>query len=192
MKTENSEVDPREELLNSITSAAGILFGLVSIPILVWNATNHASKPVAAGAGIYGLSFLMLFTFSTLFHWEKEGRIRKILKILDHISIYFLIAGTYTPFILIFVNNSFGITILSVLWALTLLGVVFKTFFTGKFDTLSTLVYLIMGWILLTGANAFFANMPATVIVLIICGCCLYTVGVIFYIWRWFAYHHAI
>src|SRR5207237_3753927 len=97
-----------------------------------------------------------------------------------------------TPFILIVVNNSFGITLLSVLWALTLLGVVFKTFFTGKFDTLSTLVYLIMGWILLTGANAFFANMPATVIVLIIWGCCLYTVGVIFYIWSWFAYHHAI
>src|SRR5207237_542221 len=84
---------------NSITSSAGILFGLVSIPILVWNATNHASKPVAAGDGIYGLSFLMLFTFSALFHWKKEGRIRKILKILDHISIYFLIAGTYTPFI---------------------------------------------------------------------------------------------
>lgn len=192
MKTIDPRLEWREERVNCITHAAGILFGLISIPILIFNATNHGDTNIAAGAGIYGLSFLMVFTFSTLFHSKRQGPMRNLFKKLDHISIYWLIAGTYTPFILIFVNNRFGITLLIILWALTFLGTVFKTFFTGKFEMLSTLIYLLMGWMLLTGGSEFFANMPWPVINLIICGACLYTVGVIFYVWRCFAYHHAI
>lgn len=192
MKTENVQLELREELVNSITHGIGILFGLVFIPILIYNATNHATTDVIAGAAVYGLSFLMVFTFSTIFHWYKEGRRRTIFKILDHISIYFLIAGTYTPFILVFVNNSFGITLLLILWTLTLLGTVFKTFFTGKYEIVSTLIYVVMGWMLLFGGNAFFENMPSRIIYLIVSGGCLYSVGVIFYLWRCFAYHHAV
>ena len=192
MKTQDAQLELKEELVNSITHGIGILFGLVFIPVLIYNATNHATTDVVAGAAVYGLSFLMVFTFSTLFHWNREGRTRTIFKILDHISIYFLIAGTYTPFILIFVNNSFGITLLCILWALTLLGTVFKTFFTGKYELVSTLIYVIMGWMLLSGGDAFFEKMPPSVIYLVISGACLYTVGVIFYLWRCFAYHHAV
>ena len=192
MKAIDPQLELREELVNCITHALGIIFGLVSIPILILNASSRADGNIIAGAGIYGLSFLMVFTFSTLFHSKKQGRLRTIFKKLDHISIYWLIAGTYTPFILIFVNNRFGISLLIILWGLTFLGTIFKTFFTGKFEMLSTLIYLIMGWMLLTGADEFFANMPAHVVNLIISGACLYTVGVIFYIWRCFAYHHAI
>ena len=115
-----------------------------------------------------------------------------MLKIMDHISIYFLIAGTYTPFILIFVNNSFGMILLGVLWGLTALGTLFKTFFTGKFEIVSTVIYLAMGWMLLTGADTFFANMPYQIMALIVAGGILYSVGVIFYIWRMFTYHHAV
>lgn len=193
MKTCSQELELREEKVNAITHIVGIVFGLVSVPFLIFNACENCGQYVIAGIIIYGLSFLMVFTFSTIFHLQQEGgRNRHIFKILDHISIYFFIAGTYTPFILIFVNNNFGLTLLAILWALAIIGTIFKTFYCGRFEILSTIVYLAMGWMLLTGANAFFANMPPTVIWLIIAGAILFTVGVIFYIWRLFAYHHAV
>ncbi len=186
------ETELREELFNAITHALGIAFGIISIPVLIMTAISHPGISVLASVSIYGFSFLMVFTFSTLFHWTKQGRRKDILRILDHISIYFLIAGTYTPFILIFVNNTFGFTLLAVLWTLTIIGTIYKTFFTGRFEVVSTLIYVIMGWILFTGGKTFFANMPFSVIVLIICGGCLYTIGVIFYLCRGFAYHHGV
>ncbi len=193
MKACSQELSLREEKVSAITHVAGILFGLVSVPFLILNACQTCGHYVIAGISMYGLSFLMVFTFSTIFHLQKEGgRTRHLFKTLDHISIYFLIAGTYTPFILIFVNNSFGLTLLVILWILAIAGTIFKTFYCGRFEIVSTIVYLAMGWMLLTGANAFFANMPSSVMWLIIAGAILFTVGVIFYIWEWFAYHHAV
>jgi hemolysin III len=192
MKTCSPDLEIREEKVNAITHVVGILFGLVSVPFLILNACKTCGHFVITGISIYGLSFLMVFTCSTLFHFQKPGKTREFFKILDHISIYFFIAGTYTPFILIFVNNSFGLTLLAILWVLAIAGTIFKTFYCGRFEIISTLVYLGMGWMLLTGGNAFFANMPASVIWLIIAGAILFTVGVVFYIWRLFAYHHAV
>jgi hemolysin III len=193
MKTYSQELELREEKVNAITHVAGILFGLVSVPFLILNACENCGQYVIAGIVLYGLSFLMVFTFSTIFHLQKEGgRTRHLFKILDHISIYFFIAGTYTPLILIFVNNNFGLTLLAILWTLAIAGTIFKTFYCGRFEIISTIVYLAMGWMLLVGADAFFANMPSTVIWFIIVGAILFTVGVVFYIWRWFVYHHAV
>jgi hemolysin III len=193
MKTCSPELELREEKVNAITHVAGILFGIVSVPFLILNACKTCGHYVIAGISLYGLSFLMVFTFSTLFHLQREGgKTRQLFKILDHISIYFFIAGTYTPFILIFVNNSFGLTLLAVLWTLALAGTVFKSFYCGRFEIISTIIYLAMGWMLLTGADAFFAKMPSSVMWLIIAGAILFTVGVVFYIWRWFVYHHAV
>ena len=193
LKTCSPELELREEKVNAITHVAGILFGIVSVPFLILNACKTCGHYVIAGISLYGLSFLMVFTFSTLFHLQREGgKTRQLFKILDHISIYFFIAGTYTPFILIFVNNSFGLTLLAVLWTLALAGTVFKSFYCGRFEIISTIIYLAMGWMLLTGADAFFAKMPSSVMWLIIAGAILFTVGVVFYIWRWFVYHHAV
>jgi len=193
MKTCSPEVELREEKVNAITHIAGILFGLVSVPLLILHACENCGQNVIAGIALYGLCFLMVFTFSTIFHLQREGgKSRQLFKILDHISIYFFIAGTYTPFILIFVNNNFGLTLLVVIWVLAIAGTIFKAFYCGRFEIISTIVYLAMGWMLLTGGNAFFTNMPSTVIWLIIAGAILFSVGVIFYIWRWFVYHHAV
>ncbi len=191
--TYNPNLIFREEIVSSITHILGVLFGLVFIPVLILNAVEKEGQmPIVAGAAVYGISFLMVFTFSSLFHLHREGKRRDRLKIMDHISIYYLIAGTYTPFILVFVNNQFGITLLCVLWALAILGTFFKLYFTGKFEIVSTLIYVAMGWLLLSGADTFFEKMPAIIVNLIIAGAVLYTIGVLFYIWRWFAYHHAI
>jgi len=114
------------------------------------------------------------------------------LEILDHISIYFLIAGTYTPFLLIYLRNSFGIILLSVLWGLTILGIFFKVFFTGRFSLVSTIIYVLMGWIFFVGGKRFFNAMPRDVLIFIIIGGCLYTIGIIFYMWKGYGWHHAI
>jgi hemolysin III len=110
---------------------------------------------------------------------------------LDHISIYFLIAGTYTPFLLVYVNNSFGITILSILWGLTLIGIFIKVYFTGRYEILSTIIYLLMGWIMIVGGRRFFDQLPVPVLIFIWIGGGLYSIGVIFYLWDKYYYTHA-
>ena len=144
------------------------------------------------GASVYGYCFLMLFTFSTLYHSFQQPQVKKVLEVFDHISIYFLIAGTYTPFLLIYLNDSFGITLLCVLWGLTIAGIVFKIFFTGRFEVVSLIIYVAMGWILVAGGKRFFIDLPTDVLVLLIIGGGLYSLGIIFYLWQKFYWHHAV
>ncbi|MEJ0103351.1 MAG: hemolysin III family protein [Bacteroidota bacterium] len=118
----------KQEMVNSLIHGLGILFGIVCIPVLLIQAVKNENIPGVVGSGIYGFSFLMLFTASTLYHGFQHEKVKHIMKILDHISIYFLIAGTYTPFLLIYMNNARGITLLCILWGLTLAGTVFKSF----------------------------------------------------------------
>ncbi|MEP7144183.1 MAG: hemolysin III family protein [Ferruginibacter sp.] len=192
MKTGAKASELKLEIVNSLLHGFGILFGIISMPVLIADATKYNNLAGMAGSVIYGFCFLMLFTFSTLYHGFQQPKIKEILKILDHISIYFLIAGTYTPIILIFVNNPFGISLLVILWSLTALGIFFKIFFTGRFEIASVTIYILMGWILFAGGKTFFAAMPIPVIVLIATGGGLYCIGVIFYLWQKYTYHHAI
>ncbi len=134
MNTKNSDLILREELANSITHGFGMLFGIVSIPILIATATHSGNTAAIVGASVYGFCFLMLFTFSTLYHGFQHPKVKHTMMIMDHISIYFLIAGSYTPFILLFLNNKTGLTLLTVLWSLTLLGIVFKILFAARFN----------------------------------------------------------
>ena len=182
----------KQELVHSMIHGFGILFGVISIPILTALAAKNANVPGIVGASIYGFSFLMLFTFSTTYHGFQQKQVKRVLEIFDHISIYFMIAGTYTPFLLIFLWNSFGITLLSILWGLTILGVFFKIFFTGRFDIVSVIIYLLMGWILVSGGRRFFTMVPDNVLVFIIIGGALYSIGIIFYLWKKFTWHHAV
>lgn len=182
----------KQEIVNGLTHGIGMIFGAAGIPVLLAMATAHHNIPGIIGAGIYGFCFLLLFTSSTIFHFSIEPSIRRLFKIFDHISIYFLIAGTYTPFILVYMNNNFGITMLFVLWGLTFLGIFFKARFTGRFELLSTAIYLLMGWMMVAGGKQFFEHMPYPVILFICIGAALYTVGVIFYIWDKYLYTHAV
>lgn len=182
----------KQEIVHSMIHGFGILFGIISIPILTAIAAKTANVTAIAGASIYGFCFLMLFTFSTLYHSFQQPQVKRTLEIFDHISIYFLIAGTYTPFLLIYLNNSFGITLLSILWGLTLLGIFFKIFFTGRFEIISVVIYVAMGWILIVGGRRFFTALPNNVLIFIITGGVLYSVGIIFYLWQRFKWHHAI
>jgi hemolysin III len=192
MEKQLTDLRIRQELVNSLTHGFGMIFGIIGIPVLIALATNSHHIAGIVGASVYGFCFLMLFTFSTLYHGFQQPRVKEVLQVFDHISIYFLIAGTYTPFLLIYMFNAFGITLLSILWGLTILGIIFKIFLTGKFEILSTLIYLAMGWIMIVGGRTFFSSIPPSVMVMIIIGGGLYSIGVIFYLWEKYTYNHAV
>ncbi|MGB7393615.1 MAG: hemolysin III family protein [Pricia sp.] len=180
------------ELVNATIHGFGIIFGIVGIPILIAFAIKSDNTPGVIGAAIYGFSFLQLFTFSTLYHSFQNAHAKRIFEILDHISIYFLIAGTYTPFLLIYMYNTFGIALLSVLWSLIALGIVFKIFFTGKWNLVSTIVYIAMGCIMIVGGRTFFDAIPLPIMTMIVIGGALYLLGVIFYLWEKYPSNHAV
>ena len=184
--------DLKLEIANSITHGIGIIFGIAALPVLSALAATKNNNIAVVGAAVYGFCFLLLFSMSTLYHAFQNPRAKKVLHVFDHISIYFLIAGTYTPFLLNYMMNTTGITLLCVLWGLTLIGIVFKIFFTGRFNFVSTLVYIGMGWILLFGGRQFFDAIPFDVMLMIAIGGGLYTVGALFYLWEELYYHHVI
>ena len=192
MQNQNSNIKISQELVNSIVHGFGIIFGVVSIPILIAFAIKSDNTVGIIGAAIYGFCFLQLFTFSTLYHGIQHVQAKRTLEILDHISIYFLIAGTYTPFLLMYMRNSFGITLLSVLWGLTAFGIIFKIFFTGRFKIFSTLIYIAMGFIMIVGGRTFFESIPSNILTMILIGCGLYLVGVVFYLSKRYLYNHAV
>jgi len=133
-----------------------------------------------------------VFTVSTVYHFSSEPGVKRIFKIFDHIGIYWFIAGTYTPFLLVYVNNPFGNALLITLWALTVAGTLFKIWFTGRFEIVSTMIYLAMGWIMVVGGRRFFDQLPHEVLVWICVGAALYTIGVFFYLWDKYVYSHAV
>jgi hemolysin III len=192
METSRNNLELRLETINSFTHAAGILFGIICLPFLFRNIGRNAPPLNVTGVIIYAVCFLMVFISSTVYHGAQRARIKEIWKIIDHVSIYFLIAGTYTPFILKFVYNSFGLTLLVILWGLTVLGIIFKIFYTGRFEIFSTFIYLLMGWMLFADSHTFFKNIPPTIINLIMAGGILYSIGVVFYLWEKYTYHHVI
>ncbi len=192
MQTFTPEMRLKQELVNSIMHGFGILFGIISIPILITFSAQGNNLNSIVGSSIYGFCFLMVFTFSTLYHGFQHEKVKRVLKVLDHISIYYLIAGTYTPLILIYNNNGFGITLLCVLWSLTILGTVFKVFYCGRWEIISTAIYLLMGWSMLAGGNSFFERMPPAVLQMVIAGGIIYSLGVIFYLWDRYFYSHAL
>ena len=182
----------KQEIVNGLIHGIGILFGVSGLPVLTGIATAHGNTPGIIGSGIYGFCFLLLFTTSTIYHIATEPSVKKAFKIFDHISIYFLIAGTYTPFLLVYINNSFGITLLAVLWGLTLVGIFFKTRFTGRYEIVSTIIYILMGWIMVVGGRKFFDHLPVSVLIFICIGGGLYSIGVFFYLWDKYTYTHAV
>lgn len=182
----------KQELVHGLIHGLGVIFGVSAMPVLTGLATAHHNTAGIIGAGIYGFCFLLLFTSSMVYHLLENEQVKKLFEIFDHISIYFLIAGTYTPFLLVYVNSSFGISLLVVLWALTLAGMFFKIWFTGRFEAVSTVIYILMGWALVAGGNRFFADLPLSAIVMIFVGAAFYSVGVAFYAWGRRYYTHAL
>lgn len=189
-----SDYAPAHEKANIITHFFGFLFGLVGLPLLVAAISKSAETSAGdvAGGVVYGIGFLMVFGFSTLYHAQKETKPRMLMKIWDHISIYYLIAGTYTPFLLAYANPEDAKLMLWILWGLAFAGTVFKVFFTGKFRLVSTLIYLAMGWMVVFAPDSFSENLPQEQFYWIAAGGACYTIGAVFYLVKNIPFHHAI
>lgn len=156
-----------------------------------YTAEQPGSKRISA-ALIYGISLILLYLASTLYHSIPHYKVKKVMRVFDHVSIYLLIAGSYTPFALLVLDNTLGDLILYIVWGVAIVGSVFKIFFTGKFDKLSTLLYIAMGWVAIIAFEPLLSNLPTPGMVLLATGGVLYTGGTVFYMWNKLKYNHAI
>ncbi len=184
--------DIKRELANSITHGLGLLLAIVAVPVVLAMAVKKGGAAPIIGASIYGITVLMTFLSSTLYHSIQQQTVKQVLRVIDHISIYFMIAGGYTPFIVIFINQGVGWAMLAILWTLAGLGTLFKIFSAHRFNELSTILYVVMGWMAIFFINPVTAHIPAVCLYWLLAGGILYTIGVVFYMWHSLLYHHAI
>ena len=190
VKTKLVEFSPQQERIHATLHSLGIFFGLVAVPMLIFSALNKDTYSLL-GISIYGICYLMVFTFSTLYHSSRHVKIKRLYKKLDRISIYFLIAGTYTPLIKFYFFNEDGLTLLKVLWCLVILGIYFEIQYPDKFRVISILFYLFMGMLFMFFPGNWLSAMPPQIETLVVGGVLLYIIGVIFYVWHKWKYHHA-
>jgi len=170
-----------EEKANAITHAVGLLCSLVGAPVLVATAHGVGDALAIAGAAIYGCALIALYTTSTLYHAVSHHVTKNRLRLLDHVSIYLLIAGTYTPFTLGVLRGAWGWSMFAVVWSLAAVGVIGKIRFRFRNERLSTLLYVVMGWVAVIAVRPMMTSMETTGCVLLLMGGLLYTGGVIFY-----------
>ncbi|WP_434926023.1 PAQR family membrane homeostasis protein TrhA [Shewanella sp. HL-SH2] len=190
----NSTADysTKEELANGLSHGFGVIAGLVGLVLMLSNAKEGLSSTQLAGVIIYGVSIIALFLSSTLYHTSRTPVWRKRFKMADHCTIYTLIAGTYTPLMLIALQDDNALIILTIIWSIAFGGIIFKTLFIGRFKALSLFLYLLMGWLCVTVMADLIANMTELTFNLLIMGGLFYSLGVIFYANKKIPYNHAI
>lgn len=181
-----------EEVFNALTHGIGILLSIAGLAVLVAFASLKGSAMLVTSCAIFGATLVFAYTSSTLYHAVFNEKAKHLLRQFDHASIYFLIAGTYTPVVLVILNGAFGWVIFSVIWATTLFGVILKFIYPGRFKKLSVALYLIMGWFIIIALKPLFESMESGGLWLLLAGGLCYSVGVIFYVWKRLPYNHAI
>lgn len=181
-----------EEKLNAATHGVGTVLALIGLVTLLMSSKLHGDIWHLVSASIYGISLVLLYLASTLYHSFSNERLKYIFKIVDHAAIYLLIAGTYTPFALVLFHGVLGWTIFGVVWVMALIGVIFQVFFVKRFKILSTICYIIMGWLMLILIKPLVAALPTVGLCWLIGGGLFYTVGALFYLYRWFPYNHTV
>ncbi|MGB0891262.1 MAG: PAQR family membrane homeostasis protein TrhA [Flavobacteriaceae bacterium] len=188
----NHRYSKKEEFLNVLTHGFGLLLGVIAFPFLVIKSFEFSGFWKPFSLIIYGLSIVVLYAASTFYHAAKEPKLRRRLNIFDHAAIYILIAGTYTPFTLIALEGNTGWTIFIFTWVFALIGIVLKLFFTGKFDKLSTIMYVLMGWQIVFAIKPLMNNLSSNGLFWLFVGGILYTIGAILYSIKKLPNNHAI
>ena len=180
------------EIANSVTHGIGALLAAAGLVLLVVFATMHGSAVHVVSVSIYGSTLVFLYLSSTLYHSVQRPRLKYIFRIIDHAAIYTLIAGTYTPFMLVTLQGPRGWTMFGIIWGLALVGIAYKLFFINRHVVISTLFYLLMGWLIVFSIGDLFANLPLNGIILLGAGGLSYTLGMIFYAFKDKLLMHAI
>jgi hemolysin III len=180
------------ETANSITHGLGAVLSVAALVLLTVSAVQHGSARQVVGGVIFGFTLVLLYTMSTLYHALRNRRAKHVFHILDHSAIYLLIAGTYTPFCLSTLRGEWGWSLFGIVWGLAALGVAFKSVYTGRFEFLSTAVYLAMSWMVMIAVVPLWRALPRAGMAWLLAGGFFYTLGVVFYGWHRLKFHHAV
>lgn len=183
----------KEEIWSSAIHGVGIALGIAALVILVMFSSIHGDAWAIVSSAVFGVSMIMLYSASTIYHAIPNPEIKKKLKKLDHISIYYLIAGTYTPFLLVNLRGPVGWTIFAIIWSLALTGTVLKLCTQGSGTKIWSIgLYLVMGWLIVFASKQMIAEIPTIGLIFLALGGLFYTAGVFFYVWKSKKYTHAI
>lgn len=181
-----------EEIANFVSHTAGAGLAILGFIMLIIRASWYNNIPALISYIIFSLGLMVLYTMSSIYHGLKPSKAKNVFEILDHSSIYFLIAASYTPFLVLGLKSNMGITLLVIQWVICIIGITFKAFFTGKFKGISTIVYLIMGWMIVFSWNELIAKISPISLVFLITGGLLYSLGTVFYMWKVCKFNHMI
>jgi hemolysin III len=196
-KHEHDEFSIAEEIAHSSTHAMGSHLGAAMLALMVVFAAQSDLLTVwkVVSAAVYGSSIILLYSVSSLYHALINPKAKRIMEVCDHMAIYFLIAGSYTPILLVALRPDYPIlawTLFGIVWGMAMVGIVMKIFITGRFRIVSTLAYIGMGWVAVIGGGPLLKTMDSGGIMWLVLGGALYTLGTIFYIWRFMPFHHVI
>ncbi len=191
----HAELEPwklGEAIANSVTHGLGALCSIAGLVALVWIAVLHGGPRQIVSVTVYGTTLCLLYLCSTLYHAIPVPRARRVLRVLDHASIYLLIAGSYTPFTLLLLRGTWGWTLFGLVWGIAVIGVVFKAFATGRFGILSGCLYIAMGWLIVIAVKPLLAVLPLYGFLWLMAGGLFYTGGMAFYAKDRIPYFHMI
>ena len=181
-----------EEIANSITHGVGALLSIAGMAILIVRGAMHGTAIHVVSFAIYGLTLILLHTSSSLYHGLHAPRAKRVFWVFDHATIYLLIAGTYTPFMLISLWGAWGLTLMIAVWTLAIVGILLASLFIGRFRKIALALYLVMGWLIVLASRELWFNVPHEALVFVAAGGLSYTLGVIFYVWKRLPYGHMI
>ncbi len=183
---------PTEEKFNVISHGVGLILSVIALILLITYAISDGTIWHIISFSIYGTSLVILYTASTLYHYVQEPKLRYKLNIFDHAAIYVLIAGSYTPFTMNVINGTLGWTLFGIVWVIAIIGVTLKLFFTGKYGKISTVAYILMGWMGIFGLETLILNLPIEAVVWLVAGGIAYTIGAVLYSLKMVKFNHAI
>lgn len=183
----------KEEIWSSIVHGCGIVFGISALTILTAMAARYGNVWSVVSSAIFGASMILLYSASTLYHAITNEGAKKILKKFDHIAIYYLIAGSYTPFLLVNLRGCIGWTIFGIIWGLAVVGTILKLCLSGSGTKLWSIgLYLIMGWMIVLASKSLVNNISNIGLIFLVLGGLFYTGGIAFYVWKSRKYTHAV
>jgi channel protein, hemolysin III family len=181
-----------EEIANFVSHTVGAGLSILAFIILTIRASWVRDVGTIISFMAFGFGLIVLYTMSSIYHGLKPGTAKMVFEIFDHSAIYILIAASYTPFLYLVVNSPMNKVILAIQWIVCFLGILFKAFFTGKFKLFSTLLYLIMGWMIVFAWNDLINNINRVSLIYLVLGGVLYSLGTIFYSWKICKFNHMI
>ncbi|MFN8282133.1 MAG: hemolysin III family protein [Chitinophagales bacterium] len=186
------KVEIKKEIANAITHGIGLITFITLIPILFVKASHYEVNYRIVGLIFFAIGLIMVYASSTIYHAIMHEKAKYILRIADHISIYYLIAGSYTAILMTSIPFQKIMWFIIVLWSIVLIGTIKKLFLTGKYDTISTIIYVFMGCMGLFEIKTIMAFNSGKVLLFLLLGGLFYLFGVIFYAWKRYTYHHAV